>query len=247
MVGSRSLLEFATRPVDILRVTNPLSSKNLVRFRQASLRGARVATVALLIASCGGTSSAQRPPAPEPTAPLPTAGLAGGRVPILPLTLVAAEDSLGWNAALADRRGTLDRADSILGSLLQARAPEVTWVLPDELRREARRSPTLATDPDQMGTAILRGEKVRSVPDPLRSELRAMVALADARYALAPAALVYRRARDGAPGAGTAELNVVLVDARTGQVGWRTVARGDGPDPWTALTRAVKALTPGLP
>jgi len=25
------------------------------------------------------------------------------------------------------------------------------------------------------------------------------------------------------------------------------VARGDGPDPWSALTRAVKALTPGLP
>ncbi len=45
----------------------------------------------------------------------------------------------------------------------------------------------------------------------------------------------------------TAELTVVLVDVRTGRVGFRTVARGEGDDPWTALTRAVKNLTPGLP
>ena len=44
-----------------------------------------------------------------------------------------------------------------------------------------------------------------------------------------------------------AELTVVMVDVRTGRVEWRTVARGEGDDPWTALTRAVKALTPGLP
>ncbi len=44
-----------------------------------------------------------------------------------------------------------------------------------------------------------------------------------------------------------AELTVVIVDARLGRVSWRTVARGDGPDPWTALTRAIKVLTPGLP
>jgi hypothetical protein len=204
-------------------------------------------TVAILAAGCGGKSPEQQPPLPAPTAPLPTAGLASEHVPVLPFTLVAAEDSLDWNAELADRRVALATADSILGELLQARAPEVTWVLPETLRREARRSPTLATNPDQMGTAILRGEKVRVVPDPLRSELRAMVALANARYALVPAALVYRRQGTAAPGVGTAELSIVLVDARTGQVGWRTIARGEGPDPWTALTQAVKALTPGLP
>jgi hypothetical protein len=38
-----------------------------------------------------------------------------------------------------------------------------------------------------------------------------------------------------------------MIDTRVGRVGWRTIARGEGEDPWTALTRAVKALTPGLP
>jgi hypothetical protein len=176
-------------------------------------------------------------------------------VPILPFTLVVAEDSLEWEQVLVDRKAVLAAADSVLGALLKVRAPEVSWVLADEVRRQARRSPTFGSNPDQMATALLRSERLVQVPDPLRSELRTLVALAGARYALVPAALVYLRATPDtsgtAPRAATAvaraELSIVLVDARLGRVGWRTVARGEGNDPWTALTRAVKALTPGLP
>ena len=219
----------------ILRfVTNPLKNKSLV--------------LLLAALACGGKPHATQQPAPMPTAPLPLAGLASVKVPILPLTLLAADDSLGWGAHFADQRAALTIADSIVNTLLHNRAPEVTWVPPEELRRQARRSPTFATNPDQMGTAILRGERVVGVPDPLRAEIRVLVGIADARYALVPAQLVFRRAAPpAAPGTGTAELTVVIVDGRLGRVGFRTVARGDGADPWTALTRAVKALTPGLP
>lgn len=198
--------------------------------------------------ACGSRPPADQQPIPEPTRPLPLAGLASVKVPVLPLTLLAVDDSLGWAARFADLRAALTTADSIVGALLKNRAPEVTWVLPEQLRRQARRSPTFATNPDQMGTALLREQRLVSVPDPLRSELRALVAIADARYALVPAQLVYKRASGAtAAGMGTAELTIVIVDARLGEVGFRTVARGDGTDPWTALTRAVKALTPGLP
>ena len=233
----------------ILRsVTNPLNHKYLVRWAWG------VGVVAL---SCG--HKPQTATTPQPTAPLPTAALAGQEVVVLPLTLVAAEDSLGWAGALVDRRATLARADSVVGTLLQARAPEVTWVLPDELRRAARRAPGVATDPDQMGTAILRARNVTIIPDPLRTQLRTIAALAggqSGRFALVPAALVYRRVVGrsdrrtvvtGAPAVGTAELAIVLADVRTGHVGWRTVATGAGDDPWSALTRAMKGLTPGLP
>lgn len=219
--------------------------------------------VALAAVACGGKPEAAPAPEPEPTAPLPTAGLAGQRVALFPLTLIAAEDSLHWDSLLVDRRASLARADSVIGSLIAARAPEVTWVMPDELRRAARRSGGVAADPDQMGTAILRAERLADVPDPLRSQLRTLVALAGGRYALVPAALVYRVAGrphgrmaerpDSSAGkraggqAATAELSVVLIDVRLGRVGWRTVARGEGDHPWSALTQAVKALTPGLP
>src|SRR3989304_2857473 len=51
----------------------------------------------LLVAACG--SSQPTDTAPSPTAPLPTAGLAGQRVVVYPLTLIAAHDTLGWTAA----------------------------------------------------------------------------------------------------------------------------------------------------
>ncbi|MGH7644993.1 MAG: hypothetical protein ACREMR_05355, partial [Gemmatimonadales bacterium] len=182
------------------------------------------------------------------TAPLPTAGLAGQQVLLLPLTLVAAEEALHWDAIIADRRGTLAKGDSVIASLIPGRAPEVSWVLPAALRRAARRAAGVAADPDQMGTAILRAEDLSLVPDPLRSQLRTLTALAGTgRYALVPAALVFRKSKAAAAGVATAELTVVLVDVRLGKVGVQTIAHGEGDDPWTALTRAVKALTPGLP
>jgi len=213
-------------------VTNPLKDKYLV--------------AALLIVACGGKKT-DKPPVPVPTAPLPTAGIAGQPVNIWPLTLVAAEDTLHWDALIGDRRVTLDKCDSIIGALLTGRAPEVTWVGPAELRRAARRAVGVAADPDQMGTAFLRAEKLIDVPDPLRYQMRTLVGIAGGRYALVPAGLVFRRAPGSAAGVATAELSIVLVDTRVGKVGWRTVARGEGQDPWTALTRAMKSLTPGLP
>jgi len=256
----------------ILRaVTNPLKNNYLVC-------GVRCAVVAATLAGCGGKQHVEEP---TPTAPLPTAGIAAQQVGITPLTLIVAEDSLHWQALLGERRAALAKSDSVIGTLLTTRAPEVTWLLPDELRRAARRAPGIAPDPDQMGTAILLrgGGREEIVPDPLRHELRTLAALVGAgggRFVLVPAGLVFRRTggpADGRTGGGaartraegrtgdvgaqhaaplpravaTAELTVVMVDVRTGRVGFRTVARGEGDDPWTALTGAVKSLTPGLP
>ena len=244
----------------ILRaVTNPLKNNYL-------LRGARRALVAATLIGCHGKAHVEQPTA---TAPLPTAGIAAQQVGITPLTLIVAEDSLHWQALLGERRAALAKSDSVIGTLLTTRAPEVTWLLPDELRRAARRAPGIAPDPDQMGTAILLrgGGREEIVPDPLRHELRTLAALVGAgggRFVLVPAGLVFRRTggpADGRTGgaaarptarppdrpSATAELTVVMVDVRTGRVGFRTVARGEGDDPWTALTGAVKSLTPGLP
>jgi len=233
-------------------VSKPLKNNHLVRGAWG--------VVALLMA-CGGKPPSERP-VPAPTLPLPTAGIAGQPVSLLPLTLIVAEDSLHWTSQLGERRLALTKSDSIVGALLKARAPEVSWVLPEDVRRAAHRAPGVVADPDQMGTAVLRAESIKQVPDPLRSQLRTLAAVAGSggRFVVVPAALIYRRTGpqglpDGrgrsmypsAAAAGTAELSVVLVDVRTGQVGWRTVARGEGDDPWTALVRAVKSLTPGLP
>jgi hypothetical protein len=185
--------------------------------------------------------------------PLPAASFAGQRVMLLPLTLAVADERLGWRDRLGeDRRVTLGRADSILGGLLVDRAPEVTWVRSAELRRAVQMSAGMAGDPSQFPLAVLRGEKVAEVPDPLRTQLRNLAAVSRTRFGLVPAALVWvpaasMRAVVQGSGSGTAELTLVMVDTRLGHVVFRTVARGAGDDPWTALSRAVRVVTPGLP
>jgi hypothetical protein len=91
------------------------------------------------------------------------------------------------------------------------------------------------------------------VPDPLRAQLRTLGAVAGGSYVLAPAALLFkvdtahRESGAGSRRIGTAELTLVLVDVRLGTISWRSVARGVGDDPWSALNNALKTLTPGLP
>lgn len=221
-------------------MTNPLQHNYFVR------RAWCVVVIGTVL-SCGGKKPAQEP-TPAPTAPLPTAGLAGQRVALTPLTLVAAEDELRWDSLIGNRRTTLDKSDSIIATLLGARASEVNWVGPAELRHIARRAPGIAADPDQMGTPFLRATSIIDVPDPLRYQLRTLMGLVGGRYVLVPAGLVFRHTVGRSDGrTATAELSVVLIDSRVGKVGWRTIARGEGDDPWMALTRAVKSLTPGLP
>lgn len=196
---------------------------------------------AALAAACGGAS--QTEPAPQ-TAPLPTAGVAGRKVTVYPLTLVVGDGPAAWADAARPREVALRRADSLLAAFLTERAPEVTWVLPDELRSAARRAPGMLANPDQMGTALLRGPALEVVPDPLRSQMRTLTGIAGDRFALVPAALVFVGA---AGGGGRAELTLVMTDVRTGRVGWRTVARGEGEEPWAAFLEALSGLVPDLP
>ena len=227
--------------------TNRLHNKHLVRIAWIA---------ACLTAGCGHKPAPKAvAPVVPPTNPLPTTGLSGQQVVTLPLTLIAAEDSLHWT--FPDRRSTLVRADSVVGELLRARAPEVSWVPASEVRRAARRAPGIATDPDQLGTAVLRVESLTTIPDPLRGQVRTLAALSGGgggRYVFIPVALIFRLppATPGVPRpagvhTGMAELVLVMADIRTGLIQWRSMATGEGDDPWTALTRAVKKLTPGLP
>ncbi|HET7042992.1 MAG TPA: hypothetical protein VFI13_13320, partial [Gemmatimonadales bacterium] len=118
--------------------------------------------------------------------------------------------------------------------------PEVTWVGPAELRRIARRSAGLAGDPDHFGHAVLRDPLLKFVPDPLRSQLRTLVALTEARYALAPAMATFARDSAGIK----VELSLVIADARTGMVVWRSVATADGATPPAAFRAAMARVLP---
>ena len=58
-----------------------------------------------------------------------------------------------------------------------------------------------------MGQAVLRSPKMTAIPDPLRSSLRSLLAIADGRLALVPAALGFGPEPDGRI---RADLSIVL-------------------------------------
>jgi hypothetical protein len=202
--------------------------------------------LAVATLACGGKPATPTPantsaPPREPIKPLITTSLAGQEIAVTPITLVIALDTLVRIAPLNDRVTALAWADSLVGEALLGRSPEVKWVLPHELRKIARRAPTVAPDPDRMGQAVLRSPELKEVPDPLRSQLRSMVAMVGGRFALVPAALSFVPDTSGVI---RAELALVLADTRTGKVLWRTVAWGLGTTPLHALTAALATVLP---
>ena len=162
---------------------------------------------------------------------VPTESMAGQTVPVIPITLVAADPLLQNDTIYApyrERRPTLLWADSLIGEALTGRAPEANWVLPPKLRKMARRAPGLVGDPDQMGQAVMRAPKLKIIPDPLRSSLRSLVAISGGRIVMIPASLGFSR---DSLGAVRADLSLVLADARSGKVVWRSLATGSGATP----------------
>jgi hypothetical protein len=179
-----------------------------------------------------------------PTQALATGPLAGQTIAVLPLTLLVADPTLESDSLYGpyrDRRAGLLRADSLVGQGIQARGPEVNWVLPPQLRKLARRSAGFVVDPDQMGQAILRSPGMTKVPDPLRSSLRGLVAVAGGRLALVPASLGFGPEPTGQI---RADLTLVLADSRSGKILWRSLAYGRGTSPDQALNAAVAAVLP---
>jgi hypothetical protein len=179
-----------------------------------------------------------------PLLPVPSEGLAGQQVALVPLTLVATDPVFQSDTLFTsyrDRRKTLSWADSLIGEAFVGRAPEVKWVLPPALRKIARRAPGLVEDPDQMGQALLRSPKLKTVPDPLRSSLRNLMAVVGGRVAMVPAALGFSREADGRV---RAELSLVAADTRSGKVLWRSLALGSAPTPAGALDAALEAVLP---
>jgi hypothetical protein len=175
---------------------------------------------------------------------VPIHSLGGQDVAVLPITLVAIDPAFEGDSLFAryrDHRATLTWADSAIGGALTERAPEVKWVLPPRLRKLARRAPGLVDDPDEMGQAVLRSQRLKEVPDQLRASLRNLTALINGRVVFVPAALGFIKDQGGQV---RAELSLVAADARSGRILWRSLPAANGATPAAALAGALAGVLP---
>lgn len=199
--------------------------------------------IGALSAGCGHSSSQAPVPTTKPELPLPVQALGGAKVPIFPLVTLVVEPGTGWDAALTDRSAALRRVDSIVRGLAQERAPEVSWVGQDAVRRAATQAPGLLTDPDRLATRQLKRHASSTIPEPLRAQLRQLAGVAaGGRYAFVPAELMF--VRDSATQRSYADFSIVLADVRLGAISWSDTMRGTGDTPWEAVAAAVRTMFP---
>ena len=216
-------------PLSGIRVRHYLS---LVRIRIS------LAAIALIAAAAGCKRSPEVPP-PSPatntSSPTPLASLAGQRIIVLPLHYLSATDTLGLSNEIQRPKEFLRALDAEIAFALGERGLRKQWVLPADLERVQRRNVGHTVDPYTLAAAILRPggpRRIPQLPDPFATQLRSLVALSEARYALFP--LEVRFENNG--GTGRAVLYAALLDARLAQVRWAGEVASD----------TMRTITPGL-
>jgi len=152
----------------------------------------------------------------------PLAPFAGTKVAVVPVQFFHA-DSSGWGAP----PGMALRAafDSLLSEALNEHGLSGTWATPAEVRRAAKRNVMYAGDPRNLGAFPVRygAKKDEPISDPLASNLRRIVALHDARYALIPVEIHVNVAKGG----GHLGVRLLMVDARLSSPVWQADLIGD--------------------
>lgn len=162
----------------------------------------------------------------------PLAPFAGTKVAVVPVQFFRV-DSSGWGAPA----GPALRAafDSLLSDALNEHGLTGTWATPADVQRSSRRNVLYAGDPRNLGAFSVRygAKKDTQISDPLASNLRRIVALHDARYALMPVELHVDADKAG----GRLGVRLLMVDARLGTPVWQADLLGE-----TAATYAPKLL-----
>ncbi|TVR60983.1 MAG: hypothetical protein EA422_13285 [Gemmatimonadales bacterium] len=181
----------------------------------------------LILAGCGIRSA---PPPPEP-------GWERGGVPELRGTTVLL---LPVQASGVGDRGAVDGE---LRYALESRGPSVRWLAGQELESLARQAGRLGADVHALPVALFEAGEVERVGDPLFGAVYRLGAIAGAQYALLPVAARSTEVEDD-PGRIRVNLNLALLDTRSGRVLWQGILEGapgagDSPAPLASLAERV--------
>ena len=168
------------------------------------------------------TAAASREPLRKAS---PLAGLAGQHIVVLPVHYLRA-DTLGLAARVIDQRATLAALDSAIERALGERGFRTSWSYPPALARSAKRNAGYVSDPYALAAERLRAGVRMSderLAEPFASQLRSIIAVTDARYALFPVELRFEQLTDGRI---RPVLHVALLDGRASSVRWMGDVRG---------------------
>lgn len=149
----------------------------------------------------------------------PLASMAGRQVIVLPVQRNISFPDSTWQQQLPLTFPFVAALDDSIASALGSRGLGASWTFARAISAAAQRNTGLLPDPHALAVAGLR-RLVKAGDDPLSeplaSQVRSLVSMTDARYAVLPATL----ALESAPSGARASLNVYLIDARTARIQW---------------------------
>jgi len=172
--------------------------------------------------------------------------LSGQAVIVLPLTHLERDSVVSQDSALGpwlERTTGIARFDTLFARFLQDNIVDTKWILPPELRRIYKRNgPAMVRDPDFIGQASLWNPRIeKKVPEPVQSRIRKLASFTDARTILVPVGLQFYADTAGLI---NARLGMVLIEARVGEIRWRTYSEGRGASADAAVRSALMASLP---
>jgi hypothetical protein len=210
--------------------------------RRAAASALVVAMGLPALAACGGSRHADpdKPAAPKraPKDNTPQLGAVapGGVRPMGPwatrpvavyaLQRLAPNDSAGWTSAIADPPALQRAFDDELRFAFEQRRGLPEWKQLPDLERAARRATPFSPMLRDLPVEALVGrldERLRTVPAPLAESIRMIGGLTGTRWALVPAQLKFLPA----PGGQRAVVRVLLVDGRSGEIGFAADVLGE--------------------
>lgn len=208
-----------------------------MNFMKPCFRAPMLALAGALL--CGCASSRAGTTQQVSTSSGALAGMLGRQVVVLPAQLFAVSDAAGTWHIRPEYAPMLPILDEEITDALRKRGVRSNWTFAQALIVAATRNAGLAGNPLALPVAGIRRWKAGDtpLPEPLASEIRTLVSLTAARYAIMP--LETRLDLDGGQTRGT--LNLLLVDARTARVLWAGEVEGQSrSDPATV----AEALSP---
>jgi hypothetical protein len=184
---------------------------------------------ALLVASAAAAQDPKPKPQPQP----PLAQFISEHLIVLPVQLLRADTGAfvtagGWEKFRRE-------VDDSIGAAIAERGLGKRWSYAADVARSAKRNAAYTSDPYSLGVQPLRGAKIKvgdKIPPMFASNLRALIALGDTRFALLPIELVFQRG----DAMQRAALRLALVDGRMGIFVWLGDVASD----------AAPSLTPGM-
>lgn len=147
----------------------------------------------------------------------PLTGFAAQKVAVLPIQTLRSDSTAPVKAA--EWAAVRKEFDDSVGAAIAERGIGKTWTYAPDLVRMAKRNMGYASDPYALGVTGLRNRQLKiddPVPALVVNNLRSLIALGDARYALVPIELAFvRNGGDVRP-----VVRLVMIDGRMGRISW---------------------------